>query len=132
KPEQTAFQLSQAIQGLPRHAGMHCGGIVITPGPIADLVPLQRAARDPSLAITQFDKDAIESMGLVKMDLLGSRALTTLVDTVQASGLAHGKGDTAQSLEAIPLDDQSTYQLMSEGNTLGCFQLESPGMRPLL
>ncbi|MBF6612283.1 MAG: DNA polymerase III subunit alpha [Chloroflexi bacterium] len=133
--ERVAFELSQAIEGLPKHCGMHCAAVVIAPGPIASLVPLQRAARDASMAITQYDKDAIESMGLVKMDLLGSRALTALVDTLQASGLAHGTangGDIAQSLEAIPLDDQSTFQLMSAGNTLGCFQLESPGMRPLL
>lgn len=132
--ERAAFELCQAIEGLPRHAGMHCAGVVIASGPIADLVPLQKAARDPSMAITQYDKDAIESMGLVKMDLLGSRALTALVDAVRASGLAHGRGrgDVIQSLLAIPYDDERTYRMMAEGNTLGCFQLESPGMRGLL
>lgn len=134
--ERVAYELCQAIEGLPRHAGMHCAGVVISPGPtpIADLVPLQRASRDPTMAITQYDKDAIESMGLVKMDLLGSRALTTLMDTFEASGLTRGKsrGDIAQSLSAIPLDDERTYGMMAEGDTLGCFQLESPGMRGLL
>ena len=135
--ERTAFHLAQAIEGLPRHAGMHCAGVVITPQPLADLVPLQRAARDPSMAITQYEKDAIEALGLVKMDILGSRALTTLVDAVQASGLAmaasqNKKGDLETSLQAIPTDDERTYRMMAEGNTLGCFQLESPGMRGLL
>lgn len=134
--EGVAYELCQAIEGLPRHTGMHCAGVVISPGslPIADLVPLQRASRDPSMAITQYDKDAIEAMGLVKMDLLGSRALTTLVDTFEASGLARGpgKGDISQSLSAIPLDDERTYSMIAEGDTLGCFQLESPGMRGLL
>jgi DNA polymerase-3 subunit alpha len=134
--EREAYELAVAIQGLPRHAGMHCGGVVITPAhtPIADLIPLQRAARDPSMAITQYDKDAIEIMGLVKMDLLGSRALTALVDTLRLSGLAHGegKGDVSQALDAIPFDDERTYRMMAEGETLGCFQLESPGMRGLL
>ncbi len=113
KTERAAFELAKAIEGLPRHMGMHCAGVVITPQatPIADLVPLQRAARDPSMAITQYDKEAIEAMGLVKMDLLGSRALTTLVDAIHASGLimaksakgvaASGKGggDLGQLLE---------------------------------
>jgi len=137
--EGVAYELCQAIEGLPRHTGMHCAGVVISPGslPIADLVPLQRASRDPSMAITQYDKDAIEAMGLVKMDLLGSRALTTLVDTFEASGLARGngnkgKGDISQSLSAIPLDDERTYSMIADGDTLGCFQLESPGMRGLL
>ena len=132
--ERVAFELCKTIEGLPRHAGMHCAGVVISPAsiPIADLVPLQRAARDPSMAITQYDKDAIEAMGLVKMDLLGSRALTTLVDTLRSSGLAQGKGNIDQCLATIPFDDVRTYAMMAEGDTLGCFQLESPGMRGLL
>ena len=145
--ERVAFELCQAIEGLPRHAGMHCAGVVISPSdiPIADIVPLQRAARDPSMAITQPDKDAIEDLGLVKMDLLGSRALTTLVDTIEASGLASRSGRSGrsvsggmsgssitQALDAIPFDDERTYAMMAEGDTLGCFQLESPGMRGLL
>src|SRR5205807_8414152 len=81
-----------------------------------------------------YDKDPIELLGLVKMDLLGSRALTTLVDAVQASGLATSRehSDIDKCLQAIPTDDERTYRMMAEGNTLGCFQLESPGMRGLL
>src|SRR5205823_211664 len=92
--EREALQLAGAIEGLPRHAGMHCAGVVISPQsiPLADIVPLQRAARDPSLSITQYDKDAIEAMGLIKIDLLGSRALTTLVDALHTSGLATQRG----------------------------------------
>jgi DNA polymerase III alpha subunit len=112
--------------------GMHCGGVVITPGPVTDLVPLQRASRDPQMAITQYDKDSIEALGLVKMDLLGSRALTTLVDSVRSVGLDAGHATMRDALDAIPPDDEATYRLMAEGNTLGCFQLESPGMRGLL
>jgi DNA-directed DNA polymerase III PolC len=138
--EQMAFELAKTIEGLPRHAGMHCAGVVITPTsiPIADLVPLQRASRDPSMAITQFDKDAVDALGLVKMDLLGSRALTTLVDTLEASGLARARGKekdkdgVTQALEVIPFDDGPTYEMMASGDTLGCVQLESPGMRGLL
>jgi DNA-directed DNA polymerase III PolC len=137
--ERTAFTLAQSIEGLPRHAGMHCAAVVITPAPLplTDLVPLQRAARDPSMAITQYDKDAIETLGLVKMDILGSRALTTLVDAVETSGVGdlgsdQGSGGLERRLQAIPPDDKRTYRMMAEGNTLGCFQLESPGMRGLL
>jgi DNA polymerase-3 subunit alpha len=131
--ELTAYHLAQAIEGLPRHSGMHCAALVITPDPLANLVPLQRAARDPSMAITQYDKDAVEALGLVKMDILGSRALTTLVDAVEASGLAKGvDGGLEKCLQTIPVDDERTYRMMAEGNTLGCFQTESPGMRALL
>lgn len=138
--ERTAYKLAQAIEGLPRHAGMHCAGVVITPTPLSGLVPLQRAARDPGMAITQYDKDAIEDLGLVKMDILGSRALTTLVDTVQASRLGAKAGESKSTggselekrLQTIPVDDERTYRMMAEGHTLGCFQLESPGMRGLL
>src|SRR5439155_24244877 len=104
----------------------------------ADLVPLARAARDPDMAITQYEEDAIESLGRVKMDLLGSRALTTLVDTVQASPGVRDRGsgisersDAAggpiptpasgyprsltpmESLETIPFDDERTYKMMA-------------------
>ncbi len=130
--ERQAFELCKAIEGLPRHAGMHCAGVVITPGPITDIVPLQRAARDAGMSITQYEKDAIEAMGLVKMDLLGSRALTTLVDTVQAAGLAKDSRDVHDSLNGIPFDDPATYAMLAQADTLGCFQLESPGMRGLL
>src|SRR5688572_16309175 len=70
--EREVFRLARKVEGLPRFMGMHCAGIVIAPGPIADLVPLQRASRDPEMVITQYDKDALEVMGLVKIDLLGS------------------------------------------------------------
>ncbi|MDQ6693386.1 MAG: hypothetical protein M3014_03060, partial [Chloroflexota bacterium] len=130
--ERRAYSLAKSIEGLPRHAGMHCGGVVIAPCPIADVAPLQRAARDPTMAITQYDKDDVERMGLVKMDLLGSRALTSLVDALRSSGMAVGRGKVAPALDAIPFDDAQTYRLMAEGATLGCFQLESPGMRGLL
>jgi DNA polymerase III alpha subunit len=111
--------------------------VIITPQPLAGLVPLQRASRDPSMSITQYEKDAIEALGLVKMDILGSRALTTLVDAVMSSELTTdlpGRNDTdlEKRFQAIPIDDESTYRMMSEGQTLGCFQLESPGMRGLL
>lgn len=135
--ELTAFKLAQAIEGLPRHAGMHCAGVVITPQPLADIVPLQRASRDPGMSITQYDKDAIEALGLVKMDILGSRALTTLVDAVRTSGITSSKPGTNNTglenlFQTIPVDDEHTYRMMADGHTLGCFQLESPGMRGLL
>lgn len=116
--------------------GMHCAALVIAPCPITDLVPLQRASRAADLAITQYEKDAVEALGLVKLDLLGSRALTTLVDTIHAAGLVQGKSkgnrDLQATLDAIPFDDPNTYSMLAQGNTLGCFQLESPGMRGLL
>ena len=106
--------------------GMHCAGVVISPGsiPIADLVPLQRAARDPSMAITQYEKDAIEAMGLVKMDLLGSRALTTLVDALKASGLAQGKGDK-EALSAL-IEKMTPDQIKEAERLAGEFKRWNP------
>ncbi|MCC6670360.1 MAG: DNA polymerase III subunit alpha [Planctomycetes bacterium] len=111
----------------PRHLGMHPGGVVITPDPIVRHVPLQRAAK--GLVITQYDMRFVEELGLVKIDLLGNRALSILAD---ALGHLRAHGLPAPDLERIPEDDPATGRLLREGRTLGCFQVESPAMRTLL
>ncbi len=110
----------------PRHYGLHPGGVVVAPGAITDFVSCQRAAK--GVIVTQLDKDAVEAIGLVKMDLLGNRALTTIDDCL--AGL-RSRGIEID-LEKIPEDDPETARTLALGRTLGCFQVESPGMRNLL
>ena len=120
------LEISAALLGAPRHLGLHPGGVVVSPGPITDLVSCQRATK--GVVMTQLDKDGVEAIGLVKMDLLGNRALTVLDDCRRT--LAE-RGEEVD-LAALPEDDAATARLLAHGGTLGCFQVESPGMRNLL
>ena len=117
---------------IPRHLSIHPGGIVISPEPITDLVPVQMASK--GVVITQFDLDSVSSMGLVKIDLLGIRGLTVLGDV--AEELQTRNPDRYPSpldaLEDIPDQDPETAELLRTGRTIGCFQIESPGMRATL
>lgn len=116
----------EALDGRPRDIGIHCGGIVISPFPLTDEVPLQLAAK--GIAVTSYDMHAIADLGLIKIDLLGSRALAALAATVAR---VRSDGEPLD-LEAIPPDDPATLAMLAAGATLGVFQLESPGMRALL
>jgi DNA-directed DNA polymerase III PolC len=111
----------------PRHLGVHPGGIVITPGPLCEHAPLERAAK--GVVVTQYDMRFVEALGLVKIDLLGNRALTILADA-RASLAALGLPVPATA--AMREDDPRTAAMLREGRTLACFQIESPGMRTLL
>ncbi|MCA8980049.1 MAG: DNA polymerase III subunit alpha, partial [Planctomycetes bacterium] len=117
---------AERLLDAPRHHGLHPGGVVVAPGPITDVVACQRAAK--GVVVTQFDKDAVEAIGLVKMDLLGNRALT-VVDDCLRSLAARG---VTPDLERIDENDPRTAALLREGRTIACFQVESPGMRNLL
>ncbi|HXT49729.1 MAG TPA: DNA polymerase III subunit alpha [Thermoanaerobaculia bacterium] len=114
------------LEGLSRHAGMHAAGVVIAPRPIEELVPLCKTNRDE--VITQWDKDVIEELGLLKMDFLGLRTLTVIDDTLQL--LRHQGVEI--DLAEIPLDDPETFRLFQEGRTNGIFQFESSGMKDML
>lgn len=144
---QAIFQDARALIGLPHHLSVHPGGVVIAPGPMTDRVPTTLAAK--GVTITQFDLDAIERMGLVKIDLLGIRGLTVLGDVARAIGsLVPPAGTpslaaTAHTqpgphlpvldwLDSIPEDDPVTRETLQNGRTIGCFQIESPGMRATL
>jgi DNA-directed DNA polymerase III PolC len=121
-----ALASAEALLDAPRHFGLHPGGVVVAPGPIDTFVPCQPSAKGP--VVTQLDKDGVEAIGLVKMDLLGNRALTTVADCL---GLLRERG-VEVDLEGLPEDDPATARALREGRTLGCFQIESPGMRHLL
>ncbi|MFO0877281.1 MAG: DNA polymerase III subunit alpha [Gemmataceae bacterium] len=111
------------LLGRPHHLSLHCGGIVITPQPVEDYVPVQWAAK--GVRMTQFEKDAVEYIGLVKIDLLGNRALATVDEAIRHAG-AGIPSSTACA------DDPATLALVRAGDTLGVTQLESPAMRHLL
>src|SRR5262249_26211861 len=120
---------ARKLEGLTRHAGMHAAGVVISDGPLADHVPCFDA--DGSI-VTQYDKDDVEAAGLVKFDFLGLKTLT-VIDVAErlVNARPDRRGDPFD-LEAVPLDDKATYQLISSGETTGVFQLESSGMQQLL
>ncbi|MDR0469743.1 MAG: DNA polymerase III subunit alpha, partial [Peptococcaceae bacterium] len=119
--------MAKSIEGLPRHSGVHAAGLVISGQPLESLLPLQRSA--DGLPCTQFEKDTVESIGLLKMDLLGLRTLTVIGDTVDLILQSRG---IAVDIEHIPLDDKDAYALLSEGDTIGVFQLESEGLRQII
>ena len=127
------IQDATAILDMPHHLSVHPGGIIITPFPIRNLVPLIHSS---SLGInhTQFDLEGIEKLGLVKIDLLGIRGLTVLgevADRIRSWRISEFKNGL-EVLESIPENDPGTSQTVSEARTIGCFQIESPGMRATL
>lgn len=125
------IDLARPLEGLTRNVGMHAGGVLIAPGKLTDFCPLYSQPGPDSNAVSQFDKDDVEAAGLVKFDFLGLRNLTILdwaVRYVQQFNAEKRDFD----IMALPLDDEPTYQLLSEGNTTAVFQLESRGMKELL
>ena len=124
EPYRTILREAAALAGLPRHLGIHPGGLVLAPGPLADIVPLERAAK--GILITQYDMGPVEELGLLKMDLLGHRSLSVIADTVASLG------PHAPDLAHLPPDLPEVSVLLRDARTLGCFQAESPAMRNLL
>ena len=121
------IEIAKAVEGFPRHASIHAAGVVITPEPLTEYVPLARASEGE--ATTQFPMEDLEALGLLKMDFLGLRTLTVLSDTLRLVRESTGKDYT---LATIPPGDAKAYQLLCSGQTQGIFQLESGGMRRLL
>ncbi|MDX9830879.1 MAG: DNA polymerase III subunit alpha [Anaerolineae bacterium] len=119
--------MAYELVGQPHHLSVHPGGLVITPGPLTDLLPLQWAPK--GFYITQYDHLDVEAVGLPKLDLLGIRALTVLAD---AERLVRRHGDPAFQLASIPEDDPAAAALLSRAETIGVFQCESVGARRTL
>jgi DNA-directed DNA polymerase III PolC len=130
---QRIFDEAEALLKLPRHLSVHAGGLIVSPGHLTELVPVMRSG-SKGVTITQFDLDAVEALGLVKIDLLGIRGLTVLGDVaefIQTSQPDRYSGSLAV-LESTPGEDLETSQRLESGGTIGCFQIESPGMRSTL
>jgi DNA polymerase-3 subunit alpha len=115
------------LEGLSRHASTHAAGVVISPKPLTDLVPVYKTNRDE--ITTQYDMNALERIGLLKMDFLGLTTLTVLHDTVAM--IERNRGAKVD-LDGLTLDDADTYKLFTRGDTTAIFQFESHGMRDIL
>ncbi|MDD4928924.1 MAG: DNA polymerase III subunit alpha [Gallionella sp.] len=140
------LELAMRLEDLTRNVGMHAGGVVIAPGKLTDFCPLYCADGGASV-VSQFDKDDVEAIGLVKFDFLGLRTLTIIDWAVrhihrlqdagcrmQDAGVAESRIPNPESfkIEAIPLDDKPSYDLLKKCNTTAVFQLESRGMKDLI
>ncbi|WP_461480488.1 DNA polymerase III subunit alpha [Porticoccus sp.] len=129
---QEIWEMALQLEGVTRNVGKHAGGVVIAPTTLTDFAPLYCDEAGDGL-VTQFDKDDVEQVGLVKFDFLGLRTLTIIdwaVKMVNQRRLA--AGDPAVAIGAIPLDDPATYGLMQRAETTAVFQLESRGMKDLI
>ncbi len=124
---QTLLDMAQKLEGLYRHASTHAAGIVIGDRPLWELVPMYRDPRS-DMPVTQFNMKKVEDAGLVKFDFLGLKTLTVLETAVR---LIRRRGVDID-LSKLPLDDQPTYAMLSRGETVGVFQVESAGMRKAL
>jgi DNA polymerase-3 subunit alpha len=121
------LSVAQKLEGQVRHPSIHAAGIVITPKPLVEFMPLYQSVKGE--ITTQFPMQDIEAIGLLKMDLLGLRNLTVIQDTVK---LVRKDSDEEIDIGLIPLDDDKTFEVFQSGNTDGVFQFESSGMKDLL
>ena len=120
---------ASSMEGLARHCSQHAAGVVITPQPLSDLVPVRAIPDEDDQVATQYSMDPVASLGLVKMDFLGLQTLSILeeaVDNIKRNGV------TLPDLNTLPLDDPEVFKLLQAADTLGIFQLESSGMRRLI
>jgi DNA-directed DNA polymerase III (polc) len=130
---QAIFSEAEALLKLPRHLSVHAGGILIAPGQLTDLVPVQRSG-SKGVLITQLDLESVEALGLVKIDLLGIRGLTVMGDVAEFIRARQPQQYASRLavLDSTPQEDPATSDRIETGQTIGCFQIESPGMRATL
>ncbi len=120
------IRLARRLIGIPRYLSVHAGGVVITPGPISDYVPVETAAK--GVPVIQWEKDGTEESGLVKIDLLGNRSLGVIRDAIAD---LRNNGRDFDETRWEPEDDPATQAQVAKGNTMGCFYIESPATRQL-
>jgi DNA polymerase-3 subunit alpha len=126
------IDLARALEGLARNAGTHAGGVVIAPSVLTDFTPLY-CEEGSSTPVTQFDKDDVEAAGLVKFDFLGLRTLTIIDWAVRdINALRAEAHEPPLAMNALPMDDALTYQMLKSCRTTAVFQLESRGMKDLI
>jgi DNA polymerase-3 subunit alpha len=126
------LELALRLEGLTRNIGMHAGGVLISPGKITDFSPMYCQQGSDSV-VSQYDKDDVEAVGLVKFDFLGLRTLTILDMALENTNAQRAaKGEAPLSFETLPLDDAPTFGLLKAANTTAVFQLESRGMKDML
>ena len=125
---QHLVDLSKSVEGMPRNYGTHAAGVIIAPSDLRDYVPLQLDSENVNV-ITEYDKNKVEELGLLKMDFLGLRTLTVIDDTLKFIKETTGE---ELDIDKIPLDDEATCAMLRRGDTFGVFQLESAGITRLL
>ena len=123
--------LAYKLEGIARNVGKHAGGVVIAPGSLSDFCPIYNDRQSSSI-MTQYDKDDVEKIGLVKFDFLGLRTLTVIDKAVKSINKSFQNGEEQLNLDSIPLNDPKVFELLSSGKTMAVFQLESTGMRDLI
>ena len=129
----TLIDLALKLEGLARNVGKHAGGIVIAPGKLTDFVPLYCEPNEAQHPVTQFDKDDVEAVGLVKFDFLGLKTLTIIDRALRVINQKRTKENEAPvDISLLPLDDEKTFQLLKACQSTAVFQLESHGMRDLI
>lgn len=116
------IDVAKDLEGLPRHTSTHAAGVVIASKPLVEYVPLQK---NEGMVVTQFTMGTLEELGLLKMDFLGLRTLTVMMDAIK--NIKENKGIDVD-IDKIDFDDQNVYNMIGEGKTVGVFQLESAGM----
>ncbi|NBT01453.1 MAG: DNA polymerase III subunit alpha, partial [Betaproteobacteria bacterium] len=122
--------LAEPLEDITRNVGMHAGGVLIAPGHLTDFCPLYRQPGDESAVISQFDKDDVEAVGLVKFDFLGLRNLTIIETAIEYIRRRHPEFQLEQATKGF--SDPQAYQVLKQANTTAIFQLESEGMKKLL
>ncbi|PZN32720.1 MAG: DNA polymerase III subunit alpha, partial [Proteobacteria bacterium] len=126
------LDMAMSLEGLVRNAGMHAGGVVIAPSVLTDFAPLYCDENGASV-VTQFDKDDVEAVGLVKFDFLGLRTLTIIDWAVKIINKQRAQqGEPPLDISAVPMDDAATFELLKRYETTAVFQLESRGMKDLI
>ncbi len=123
------IDLAMKMEGVARHASVHACGVVISPEPLVNFMPLQKAPQGDDSVITQFEMHAVEDLGILKMDFLGLKNLTIIEQALRLIREHHG---VDVEMDKIPLNDDHTFEILKQGDTTGVFQLESSGMRRYL
>jgi error-prone DNA polymerase len=126
----TFFDLVEKLDGLPRHIALHPCGVVLSNSSLLDRTPVE--ASWLGFPMSQFDKDDVETMGLLKLDVLGIRMQSAMAHASPRSSGHDRSGSTSTTEAQVPLDDEATFALIRTTRTLGCFQIESPGQRELI
>ncbi len=120
--------VARGLEGLRRQDSIHAAAVVISPEPLTELIPIQQKGEDAEI-VTQYEMHGIEELGLLKMDFLGLRNLSTIERTLEL--IAESRGEEVD-IDAISLDDPATYELLRQGDSVGVFQLEGSAMRSLM
>lgn len=124
------FDLVERLDGLPRHIALHPCGVILSDGSLLDRTPVE--ASWLGFPMSQFDKDDVETLGLLKLDVLGIRMQSAMAHAVQEVERVDGVRVDLDDQAQVPLDDEATFRLIRTSHTLGCFQIESPGQRELI